>query len=434
MVDHSKALTLVKSTQTLVSEFVGSTLDPCFTKGSIQTFPTILKTGNSFFIDYSNSTNISDLKFLKKFFNGLTSGNTFSISGGTYFINETAAQYNFSGVYELTGVLGDYNNYISLIGITYSPTLYDGLYNNKNFLKPLHFSSSIGNTAQFFKSSVNKDDPFNLEFLGLYGTDYNYEEFIEVSGASSNAGRYKVKNYLKLNDGSEIVYIDPENTISNEKMYFKENTINIYMRGVPDLVTIAQNKNSNGMIKKLDKSGKVLQILGNQNLHQKYCRGVADLENNYDWYAATKLNNMQNIYNPLAYDGLSVAITSFSFVKVGVKNEFTSPDALTGEVVLQTIPILLVNNAESSTLNYNIGNTVRSPTIKMDLSDASLVGWKIIPYFDENFSIPLDNYYFLTGVPGYNGASFVYFKRIDSPSTIFLKFEQNTTLKLRIVI
>ena len=430
MISHSKALTLVKSTQTIISEFVGSTLDPCYTKGKIDTYPTVLKTGNSFFIDYSNSTNVSDLKFLKHFFDGLTSGNTFSISGGTYFISETGLQYSFNGQFKLENKLGDYNNYIYLQGITYPAALFDGVYDNQNFIGPLFFAANSGNTAQYFLSRVNKEDPFNLEFLGVYGADYGYEEFIELSGACSNSGRYKIKNYVKLNDGSEVVYIEPSESIVSEKMYFRNNNVNIYMRGVPDLVTLSQNKNTNGIIKKITKEGNVLQILGNQNLHQKYCRNVADLDNYYDWYAATKLSNMQNIYNPSAYDGLSISINSFSFIKVGIKNEYSDPDLVTGLVSLQTIPILIVDGVETTIASFNLRTYVSDPVIKLDLSDASLVGWKIIPYLDYELSLPLDDYYFLNGVPGYDGASFIYFKRVDSPATIFLKFEQNIVLKL----
>ena len=59
-------LTPVKSVNFNISEFVGATYDPCFRKGYIETRPTIYKTGNSFYFDYSNSANSSDLKFLKR--------------------------------------------------------------------------------------------------------------------------------------------------------------------------------------------------------------------------------------------------------------------------------------------------------------------------------------------------------------------------------
>ena len=37
-----------------------------------------------------------------------------------------------------------------------------------------------------FISQLNKDDPNNIEFLGIYGNDYNYEEYIQVVGSSAN--------------------------------------------------------------------------------------------------------------------------------------------------------------------------------------------------------------------------------------------------------
>lgn len=434
MIPYSKALTLVKSTQSVISEFVGITIDPCFTKGSINTYPSILKTGNSFFIDYSNSTNTSDLKYLKRFFDGLTTGNTFSVSGGTYFISESGLQYNFNGEYKLENKFGEYNTYLYFSGVTYSPNLNNGLYDNKNFLTNISFNSKNGNTAQYFISKMSKNDPFNLNFLGLYGSKYNYEEFIEISGASANPGRYKIQDFVKLNDGSEVVYIDPSENIVSEDMYFKNNTVNIYMRGVPSLVTLSQNKNINGIVKKLTKDGEVVQILGNQNLHQRYCRSITDLNYYYDWYASTKLSTMQNIYNPIAYDGLSVSINSYSFVKIGVKNQFTDPDIVTGSTSILTIPILIIDGVETNVATYTTRNRLSDSILKIDLSDSSLVGWKIIPYLDPELSLLLDDFYFLNGVPGFDGASFIYFKRVDSPTTIYLKFEQQIQLMLTIEV
>ena len=93
-------LTLVKSTHAYISQFIGTTADPCFTKGLVESSPTIYKTGNSFFIDYSQTSNSSDLKFIKKFFGSITLGNTFSVSGGTYYVQSSGTQYNFSGTYQ----------------------------------------------------------------------------------------------------------------------------------------------------------------------------------------------------------------------------------------------------------------------------------------------------------------------------------------------
>jgi hypothetical protein len=40
----------------------------------------------------------------------------------------------------------------------------------------------------------------------------------------------------------------------------------------------------------------------------------------------------------------------------------------------------------------------------------------------------------LNGVPGFDGASFIYLKTVTSPSTIFLKIKRETEMILQIVI
>jgi hypothetical protein len=83
MSETNTFLSLVKSTTTNVSAFVGNSADPCFTKGLIESYPTVFKSGNSFYFDFSETGNSSDLKFLKKFFDGVANGNTFTIYRGT---------------------------------------------------------------------------------------------------------------------------------------------------------------------------------------------------------------------------------------------------------------------------------------------------------------------------------------------------------------
>jgi hypothetical protein len=74
------------------------------------------------------------------------------------------------------------------------------------------------------------------------------------------------------------------------------------------------------------------------------------------------------------------------------------------------------------------------PNIKIDLSDSSLVGWRILPFYDEDCSIPLNDYYYLNGVPGFDGCSFIFLRNQNAPSAFYLKFEKNNVLKLLITV
>lgn len=427
-------LTPVKSVNFNISEFVGATYDPCFAKGYIETKPTIYKTGNSFYFDYSNSANSSDLKYLKRFFGNLGNGNTFSIVGGTYYVEESGQQYNFLGTYTLVGSTGEYNQYINLSGVTYPVNIADGVYYSKNFLNEVKYTASSGNTAQYYQVKLNKDDPFNLDFFGIYGNDYGYQEYLEISGSTLNAGRYLLNSFVKLNDGSQIAYINSSSSIANENLYFRPVIATVYMRGVPDIVTLSQNKNLNGLIKKINSSGDVLKVFDKQNLHQRYCRSITDTDSYFDWYAGQVSEYNQNIYNPQSYTALSLSINYFSFVKivVNVVNDYNT--VLADNTFLQTNVIsLAVDGVVTSTANYQ-SQLLSNSVLKLDLSDASLYSATIEPFLDAACSQRLTQNYFLNGIPGFDGASFIYLKTNSAPSTFYLKFTTDVSLILQVVI
>lgn len=430
----NKFLTLVKSINTNVSAYVGNTADPCLTKGLMQSSPTIYKNGASFYFDYSSTTNGADLKFLNKFFGVLTAGNTFAISGGTYYIEETGAQYSFAGTYTFYGSTGFTKQYLNIGGVTYSPSLSNGIYDSKNFVSAVNYSAVKGTTAQYFISKVNLDDPNNINFLGLYGDDYGYEEYIETIPWVTNATKYKIDTAIKLNDGSEIIYLDPATSITNEDRYFVPTSVNVYMRGVPDLNTLAASTTVNGIVKKIDSDGNTVEVFQNQNLRQKYCRNVNDDTYFYDWYGQLKTSNLENVLNPLAYNGLSLSYTYYSYIKWGVSFISSGPNPTGGNVYREVLSVF-VDGVATNTANYAIsGSNPYGTILKLDLSDSSLFNSTIEPFLDVNCSVRLNQFYFLNGVPGFDGASFIYFKETLSPSTIYLKFTQGSSLVLQITI
>lgn len=434
MSSTNKFLSLVKSTITNISEYVGSTADPCLTKGLVDSSPAVYKSGSSFYFDYSTTTNGADLKFLKRFFGVLTAGNTFTISGGTYYVEETGAQYSFSGIYTYYGSTGLSKQYLNLGGVTYSPLLSDGLYENKNFINPINYSAIKGNTAQYFITKVNREDPNNINFLGLYGNDYGYEEYLETTPGLTNNTRYLIDTAIKLNDGSEIIYINSSNNIQTEKRYFIPTTVNIYMRGIPDLNTLAISTNLNGIVKKIDADANTIDVFQNQNLRQKFCRNINDDTYFYDWYGSIKTSTIENILNPLAYNGLSLSYNFYSYLKWGVS--FYAPTAaITDQLSYREVLSLFVDGVATNVINYaTTGANPYGTIIKIDLSDSSLFNSTIEPFIDAQCSIRLNNAFYLNGIPGFDGASFIYFKKSDTPSTIYLKVTNQSSLILEIII
>lgn len=435
MIINNNALTTVKSTELFVTEFVGATLDPTLTKGSLDSAPSIYKNGVTFFLDYSSTSNGSDLKLLKRFFSKVNIGNTFSITGGVYYDERNQTKYSFGGIYELVGSTGTYNQFLNLKGISYSSSLYDGTYKNYNFTNSLNFISNKGSTAQFLISKFNTDNPYNFSFFGIYGNDLSSEEYIEVIGASLNPNRYKIDNCIKCNDGSEIILINPSESILNENMYFNKRTINLLMRRVPNLNTLSQSKYQNGIIKKINEDQKTLDVLSDQNLYQRYSRAKTDPNNYYDWYPINNTENFKNILNPYMYDKLSISVDYFSYVKIGSSTQRVFTNTSTASVpTITTTTVLYVDNVITSTKIYKSSSTSTIPNLKIDLSDSSLFGWKIMPFYDEECSIPLTEYFYLLGVPGFDGASFIFLSSVNNPPSFYLKFENNIVLKLMVTI
>lgn len=437
MSTNNNALTTVKSTELFATEFVGVTLDPTLTKGLLKSSPNLYKTGNTLFLDYSSTANSSDLKLLKRFFNKVVVGNTFNISGGTYYNPTTHVQYNFQGIYEISGITGNYNQFLYFKGISYNTSLPNGIYNNHNFKTVINYDSNKGNTAQYLLSKFNNEDPYNFSFLGIYGNDFNSEEYIEVEGSTLNPNRYKIDNSIKLNDGSEAILLNSENSISNENMFFERKTINLLMRQVPDLNTLSQSKYQNGIVKKINTDKKTIDVLSEQNLHQRYSRMRTDSNHYYDWYPIINTENFKNVLNPYAYDRLSISINYYSFIKIGIVTLNDLTNLATGAGISTTnSTAIYVDNIATTVKVYKaqtIGN-LSIPTIKLDLSDSSLYGWIISAFYDEACSIPLNAFYYLNGVPGFEGCSFLFLSNVAAPNSFYLKFEKNQVLKLLITI
>lgn len=426
-------LDVVKTTTSNISEFIGNTSDPAFTKGLLVSCPLIYKKGTSFYFDYSSTANSADLKFLNKFFGSLTAGNTFTANGGTYYVESSGTQYNFAGIYQLIGKTGTYNQYLNLLGLTYSSSLNDGIYESNNFTSSLNYTSLTGATCQCYISYVNKKDPFNINYLGIYGNDYGFEEYLQIPESTINPARYKINTSIKLNDGSEIIYINDSTPITAENRFFKTSTVSIYMRGVSDLYTKSAVITLNGLLKKVTPDGTTLQIYDNQNARQKYARSINDNINYYDWFPMHPSSNYENIFNPIAYDGLSLSIDFYSLLQIANVTYYV-PTVEDEPTIFPVTLGLIVDGVPATTATYKISGTSVNPVLKIDLSDSSLFSASIEPFIDPECAYPLTSSFFLNGVPGYDGASFVYLKNASMPSVIYLKVTKGISLVLQIVL
>lgn len=431
----SSALTTVKTSYTYTGSFLGATADPCFTKGKLNGSGNVYVNGNSFFFDYSNIKNSSDLKFLNQFFGGLTAGDTFGFTAGVYYNDTDGSVLNWNGTFQLQGKTGIYNEYIYCSGICGTTAITNKYYLSNNFTNVIQFTAIKGTTANIFISNTPKISPLNLEYMGIYGSNYGFEEYLEIPESSYNAGRLKIKNFIKLNDDTEVVYLNP--SITNENRYFNKSTVNLVYRGIPSLEVLAATQLDSGVIKLTNNTtNQNTMLLENQNPYQHQCRQQQDSTNTYYYYPNNTLKTItSNLDEITDYKNLSFSYSATYILKyITTRIAQYNTDALEAANYLGIASFedtVYVDDVATTTMYVN--NFNRNLPLKIDISNAENQGTIVEFYLDYNCTQLLrENYYFI-GTPGYEGCSFIYFcNQPNASRTIFIKLQKNVSKTLQI--
>jgi hypothetical protein len=286
-------------------------------------------------------------------------------------------------------------------------------------------------------SNTPRSSPLNFDFFGVYGSDYGFEEYVEVIGSTLNSGRLKVKNYVKLNDNTEVIYLT--NPVTNENRFFNKSQVDILHRGLPSLAVLATNPLQNGVIKIAGAtSGIVSMLLENQNILQHALRQQLDTANVYYYYPNSTLKTINaNTESIVDYKNISISYSNIFILKIKTSYFISfNTDGFNISEFLGTNQyndVIYIDNSETETLSIN-SNTAVAP-IKIDLSHAENKSAVINLFLDSNCTQPLIENYYLLGEPGYEGASFIYMvDRAYSSKTIFMQIKKNTTNVLRINI
>ncbi len=435
-------LTVVKSTQSFTLEFVGATANPCLTKGIIQSTPNILASGNSYFFNYSHSKNSNDLKFLKIFFDTMSVGNTCAFSSGVYVNIDTGAQTTWSGQFTLQGKTGAYNEFLYFSGLTGTSGLAAGIYDANLFTDAIQFTTINGATANILLSKLPNNDPLNLKYLGLYGSDFGYEEYVEVEKSTLNAARIPVKNFTVLNDGSEVILLSQSSTITNENLYFQNSLVSTYMRGIPSIEALNYDETINGVVRyNYVDPGVFTRFIEYQNKKQFELRYLTTAT--YDilksWYQNTTLKSLNLSTNTPITTPISLELLKLYHLtyRKSVVTDFVPSTDFQIPLLLSntTINEIYVDEIVTNTLTITSGSFVRDINFKIDLSDSRNYGTLISAYADRSCSIPLTGLSYLLGTPGTEGAAFVFAGTETKLNTnIFLKLERETTSILEIIV
>ena len=229
--------------------------------------------------DYSQTVNTDDLDLLEIFLQGITNGNTFSVSNGYYVKEQDGITSNINGVYQFDGATGNniiLTTVISVTGINNAEYRYE----NEYFVNPPKLDLNTGFTgdiAYIIKSVTNEGEISNL---GLYEDD-----LVEISyaGNTANLDRLNVEKVEVSTDGEEFIFV--KEPIVNDNRIGTWTTLNIYTRGQSTAEYLEKDLTVNGTVFTYDKNRSILDCFENQNELQGYLRryGYSDTEVTSVW-------------------------------------------------------------------------------------------------------------------------------------------------------
>lgn len=413
----------------------GSTHDPVFTQGYIRSKPNVSIIGSSCFIDYSETTNISDTTYLKKVFKNTPVGTTFSFSDADYFDSDFAYKIDPSGVFSLESLTNNDKLIIGQIisGFTYT-TNYK-YYKNSNFTSIPQFSTTyIGGTtsSNYIINNITNNPAKSIINAGFIGSVYGKEEYVGMSGSTLNLGKIKINSPIRLKDNRELLYTDT--TLTNENLTTTNIVVVQYLRGNANPDILAKSRKQLGCFVVIDANGNQISCYENQNQLQAFLRGQYE-SSSYSSYWVPCLFCSRLTDNALstATSDLSLAYDASIFLFIE-EQQIASFDNSGGVII--DYSYFLKSNAQG---NDNI-QTTNSVTFnidtgfKLDLSHPTLKGFSVNLFLDSNKTIPATENYYLLGIPGYDQAGLIYVKTISSPKKLFVEFNGNSILNLEIEV
>jgi len=182
----SFALNAVKSFTNYGIVLTGTTTDPALTKGFFLSSPNVSIIGNSCYIDYSNTSNISDLTYLQRLFNSAPSGTTYSLSSGDYYDEYKNLRTDISGVFSKSSFTNSGKLIIGSIvsGFTYTSNY--SYYDKSYFVNPPQYSTNYtGSTGiNFITNNITSNPSKSFINSGIIGSSFGQEEYIELSGTT----------------------------------------------------------------------------------------------------------------------------------------------------------------------------------------------------------------------------------------------------------
>lgn len=413
----------------------GSTFDPVFSQGYVNSKPNVSIIGASCFIDYSTSYNISDLTYFKKVFKNAPVGTTFAFSDADYYDPNYEYTVDVSGVFSFESLTGNDKIIIGGVQSGFTRTTNYKFYNANNFVDFPQYSSgySGGATAHnYIENNLTINQAKSFINFGIVGSEFGKEEYIEISGSTTNAGKIKIDSVVKLKDNRELVYTDT--SLTNENLSTSGITFTHYLRGDANPEILSKSRRQLGCYIVFDASGNQIQCFENQNQLQAFLRAQYESSTyTAQWIPCLYCSRLSdNGFNAatsdksLPYDG-----SVFIFIEEVLAGSFDFEGTYTPSYVY-----LLKTNAEgannlqvTSELTFDI-----STGFKLDLSHPSLKGFNVNYYVDAAKTVPMTEDIYLMGVPGFDQSGLIYTKTQTSSRKIYIEFVGPTTINLDVIV
>jgi hypothetical protein len=351
--------------------------------------------------DYSGTVNTDDLDLLELFLQGITNGNTFSVSNGYYVKEQDGITSNINGIYQFDGATGNniiLTTVISATGINNAEYRYE----NEYFVNPPKLDLNTGFTgdiAYIIKSVTNKGE---IVKLGLYEDD-----LIEISyaGNTANIDRLNVEKVENSTDGEEFIFV--KEPLINDNRIGTWTTINVYTRGDATTELLSSDKSLLGSSNVFDKNGNFLACYNNQNELQSYLRkfAYADKESYSIWGYGGSCRTVAVESNGI---GSNLAYDKIYSVKYNT-NGFIINDIVRGTIDVEIGKKILLYQGHFSNFSLTPAQIVFT-RVKGSVSSKNL----------------MSEYYFSNGIPGKDNSytiltvdsktpSIFYYENLNSP-------------------
>jgi hypothetical protein len=407
-------------------EIAGSTYDPVFTKGYINSSPNISIAGSSCFIDYSECYDNSDRTTLVKMFQNTPAGTTFALSNGDYYDADIDIRRDISGVFSLHTLTGQ--NKLIIGGIV-SGFTYDSTYNyyiKNNFVKPPQYSTTyVGATnSNWIKNTLNDSKFKSVLNKGILGSVFSKQEYVEISGSTLNSGKLLVSGSLQLKDKKEIIYCGV--TLTNENISSSFGTITQFIRGNSNPDILAKSTKTTGCYVVYNGDGNQVNCFEKQNELQAFLRSQYEGATcSTQWIVCDSCSRLSDSSYNAASGDKTFVFDAAIFAQINQSVDGNNNPLAT---LLLNYPSSYILR-ESSLISLNISNG-----LKLDLSHPSLKGYSVSVYSEiTKTNLISTNLYYL-GTPGFDQASIIYLKQAKSPRSLYIDFVGPVTLELNIQI